>query len=273
LLPVLALVVVLLPAGRVGALPADVPLVLWVWERPSPGLIQTVVADGFDVVYLHVLPGNTSDPAIGRFLESAHQASVDVYALSGVPRWAQESGPFLAWLDEVIVSGRFDGIVIDIEPHLLADWAHPKRRVGILDDYLGVLDMARVRAGALPVVATVPFWWDDPRYQFRRGSLLIEDVLVRSDAIAIMAYRDQLETSNGIAALASDEIRMAAALGRRAIVTLQTARDTLPKLTFFEVGRGALGAAAAELGRRWTVGRGFGGVAIHSNRPYVELAP
>jgi hypothetical protein len=265
--------VLLLPAGRAAALPADVPLVLWVWEHPSPRLIDTVVADGFDVVFLHVQPGSTSDPAIQRFIESAHQASVDVYALAGVPRWAHVSGPFFAWMDEVLQSERFDGIVIDIEPHLLADWASPKRRVGLVDDYLSLLETARLRAGTLPLVTTVPFWWDDSRYQVRRESLLVEDVLMRSDAIAVMAYRDQLLTGDGILAVTANEVRLAAAHGKQVYVTLQTARDSLPKLTFFEEGKGALDAAVETLADAWNVGRGFGGVAIHSYRSYVALEP
>ena len=274
MIPLIAsLLVVMSSVGPAAALTIEAPLVLWVWERPTSAVIDTAVADGFGTVYLHVPPGSSSNGNMRRFVQSAHQASVEVFALAGVPGWAQEPDSFYAWLDEVVESGQFDGIVVDIEPYLLPDWKHPKRRAGLMDDYLDVLDGARVKAGALPVVATVPFWWDDPRYQVGRDSLLIEEVLKRADTIAVMAYRDLLHTNDGIVALTSSEITMAAASGKQAVVTLQVAPDTLSKVTFAEEGHDALVSAAASLAEIWQVGRGFGGIAIHSFGPYVELAP
>ncbi len=263
----------MVPAGPAAALPEEAPLVLWVWERPTPALIEAVETDGFDTVYLHVPPGSASDRDIRHFVESAHEISVSVYALAGVPRWAQQPAPFYGWLDEIVGSQRFDGIVLDIEPYLLADWNDPKRRAGLLTGFLSVLEVAHAKAGALPMVTTVPFWWDDPRYQVKRGALLIEEVLMRSDRIAVMAYRDQLESGDGIIALAADEISLAARLGKQVVVTLHVAPETLDKLTFHEEGRAALEAAASLLAETWRVGRGLAGVAIHSYRPYLGLTP
>lgn len=269
----LALMLIWSWAGPAGAFPDEVDLVLWVWERPTPAVIDVVLADGFDTVYLHVPPGSASNRDISRFVESAHQASVDVHALAGVPRWAQEPGALYAWLDEVVESGEFDGIVVDIEPYLLSDWKQLKRRARLVDDFLDVLEVARARAGILPIVVAVPFWWDHPRYQTNRDGLLIQEVLMRCDAIAVMAYRDQLRSDDGIVSLTADEIRLAGELGKQVIVTLQVAPEAISKLTFNEEGREGLVAAVSGLAESWRIGRGFGGVALHSYRSYVELAP
>lgn len=258
-------------AGPAGALPDEVDLVLWVWERPTAAVIDVVLADGFDTVYLHVPPGSASNRDISRFVESAHRASVDVYALAGVPRWAQEPAPLYGWLDEVVESGRFDGIVVDIEPYLLSDWKQLKRRAGLVDDFLDVVEEAQARAGILPVVVAVPFWWDQPRYQTNRDGLLVQEVLMRCDAIAVMAYRDQLVSDDGIVSLTADEIRLAGELGKQVIVTLQVAPEAVSKLTFSEEGREGLAAAVSGLAESWRIGRGFGGVAVHSYRSYLDL--
>ena len=260
-------------AGPVEALPQEVPLVLWVWERPTAAVLETVIADGFDTVYLHVPPGSASDRDIRQFVDSAHEVSVAVYALAGVPRWAQQPAPFYRWLDEVVASDRFDGVVIDVEPHLLKDWRYPKQRAGLLDDYLGVLEVAQSKVGGLPLVATVPFWWDEPRYRIRRDLLLVEEVLLRTDLVAIMAYRDGLASEDGIVALAADEVELAAGWGKQVVVSLQVAPDTLDKLTFFEEGRTVLEETTASLAEVWKVGRGLAGLAVHAYRPYVGLKP
>ncbi len=269
----MALILIWSSAGPAGALPDQVDVVLWVWERPTPAVIDVVLTDGFDSVYLHVPPGSTSSRDISRFVESVHQASVDVYALAGVPRWAQEPAALYAWLDEVVESGRFDGVVVDIEPYLLSDWKQLKRRAGLVDDFLDMLEEAQARAGILPIVVAVPFWWDHPRYQTNRDGLLVQEVLMRCDAIAVMAYRDRLTSDDGIVSLTADEIRLAGELGKQVIVTLQVAPEALSKLTFSEEGREGLTAAVSGLAESWRIGRGFGGVAIHSYRSYAELTP
>lgn len=258
-------------AESADALDVEPPLVLWVWEQPTDSLVQTVIADGFDAVYLHFPPGSTRDPAYETLTRTLRSKAITVYALGGTPDWSQRPDQFEAWLKEVISSSLFDGIVLDVEPYLVPEWSNPKRRVGIMEDYLALLDLAS--SAGLPVVVTVPFWWDDPRYRISRDAVLIEEVLMRSSAIAIMAYRDHVDGPDGIWGLVDREVAFAARYGKSSIITVQTAPDALPKLTFWEEGRATLLAALRNLSSRWIEGRGFGGLAVHSFRSYVDLPP
>lgn len=250
----------------------DTPRAMWVWDEPSQAIVDFSTARGIDRVFLHVAPGFSSNPAVDSFLTSAHSQGIEVYALAGDPSWAKRSRPFLNWVDEVVSHGGFDGLAPDIEPYALSDWNNKKRRSRLISRYLDGLEDANARAGALPLIPAVPFWWDEPEFAVE-GSLLIDEVLSRVDGIAVMAYRDTAQGSNGIITLAGYEVAAGSAAGKSVTIGVETAPNTYDHVTFYEEGNGAMEAVLAEVVGQWGTYSGYWGNAIHHYGSYVGLKP
>lgn len=259
-------------ASAIPAAAADAPRAMWVWDGPSQAVIEFSVGKGIDRLFLNAPPGFSSDSAYDSFLDAAHSAGIEVYALAGDPSWAKRSRPFMQWVDEVVGHGGFDGLAPDVEPYALSDWNNKKRRSRLISSYLSALDGAHSRAGGLPLVPAVPFWWDEPDFAIN-GSLLIDEVLDRVDGIAVMAYRDTAQGQNGIIALAGYEVSAATAAGKSATIGVETAPNALDYVTFYEEGSSVMEAVLAEVTAQWVSSSGYWGNAIHHYGSYLSLAP
>ena len=261
---------VLMTALPVGA--TDTPRAMWVWDQPTQALVDFSVERGIDRIFLHVAPGSSSDVAVGTFLDSAHSAGIEVFALAGDPSWAKRSRPFLNWVDEIVSHGGFDGLAPDIEPYALSDWNNKKRRSRLLTRYLDGLEDAHSRAGGLPLIPAVPFWWDEPEFAVK-GSLLIDEVISRVDGIAVMAYRDSAAGPNGIIALAGYEVAAGSQAGKSVTIGVETAANSLDHVTFYEEGNAEMEAVLADVASEWSSTSGYWGNAIHHYGSYLELGP
>ncbi len=242
------------------------------WGAPSSASIDTALTDGFTEIYLSAPPGFSSDPLFATFAADARAAGLTVVALAGDASWAKNTAPWLAWVDEVVASDSFDGILVDVEPYLLADWSNARKRSRVIRTYLRGLDGMAARASGLPVYAATPFWWDDPGL-IKGKSLLIEKVLRRVDGIVVMAYRDHADGVDGIIDVAGNEVQLAAQTGKTAVISVQTAPDSLDKLTFFEEGKTALYQALDSVEATFSTSSGFGGAAVHYYAAYIALSP
>ncbi len=267
-----AFVIAALLAASIPASAADLNRAMWVWDPPSPAVLSLSIEKGIDRVFLHAAPGFSSDPAFDSFVNDAHSAGIEVFALAGTPSWAtKHSGHFLAWVDEVVAFGEFDGLAPDIEPYALPEWKNKKRRARAISSYLDALEAASSRSGALPIIPAVPFWWDDPDLAVR-GSLLIDEVMSRVDGVAVMGYRDTADGVNGIIALAGYEVSLGTATGKDVIIGVETAPDpTYEHITFFEEGEAAMEAELARTDSYWAGAAGHWGSAIHHYGSYIVL--
>ncbi len=266
-----------LSAGLVAALMVGAALpasagsarAMWVWDAPDAGLIDFSIANGVTDLYLHLSPGFSSDASVASFLTDAHTAGLEVHAMAGDPAWASDSGAWTTWVDEVVAHGGFDGMVFDVEPYLHPDWA-TKKQNRLIRSFLSGLDEAARRAGGLPVLAAVPFWFDGITV---KRDPLVQHVLAATDGIVVMAYRDHALGVDGILDVAATEAWLAASMGRLFVVGVETAPAGLDKVTFAEEGRqfmeSELGMVEAELASN----SGFGGFAIHHYDSYAGMAP
>lgn len=245
---------------------------MWVWDSPSTEVLAFSVDKGVDRIFLHAAPGFSADPAFSSFLDNAHAAGIEVFALAGDPTWAaKNTGHFLNWVDEVVAYGEFDGLAPDIEPYALSEWRNKKRRSRVISSYLDALEDANARSGGLPLIPAVPFWWDNPDFAIR-GNLLIDEVMSRVDGVAVMAYRDTADGVNGIIALADYEVSLGAASGKQVIIGVETAPDlTYEHITFYEEGEAAMEAELAKTDAYWAGASGHWGNAIHHYGSYTQL--
>ncbi len=270
-LGVVVLAVTILALAAPAASAATTEHSSWGWEGPDADVLAPAAAAGIDTVHVHVWP-DASGPAWDAFFAEAAAHGLQVHALAGDPSWAQENRDhLLAWVDRVVADGRFDGIVVDIEPYALPAWDHRRDGRRLRDAYLETLELAAARAGGVEFRAVVPFWFDDPAYAHRKRGTLVERVIDAVDGIVVMAYRDQVDGPDGIVELSRFEVDASAAAGKTAVLTVE-ARDTgIDKVDFSEEGRGALDAALVAVRSAFAGHPGFGGTSIHDLTTYLVL--
>lgn len=245
---------------------------MWVWDHPESGIVEYAAAKGVTAMYVHAPPGFSSDASHTLFLSDAHAAGIEVYAMAGDPTWAKKPAPLYAWVSEVVDHGGFDGLVVDIEPYLLADWSHDRQRSRLLGKYLKALGGAADRSGSLPFLAAVPFWFDDPTLDTKDGSV-IGQVLDRVDGIVVMAYRDHALGADGIIEHAGTEVDLATARGKSVVVGVETGRTGLDKTSFAEEGEAAMNSELEQVRVAFAGSAGFAGVSIHHYSAWVDLTP
>lgn len=246
---------------------------VWIWDSPatvaqeSAEILGFVEEKGIDVLYLHAPPGFSEGVDLAAFVAAAYSAGVTVYAMAGTPEWSTDTHAFTGWVGEVVDSGLFSGVVADVEPYLLDDW-DSKRRNRLIRSYLNSVAAASAAAGDLPFFAAVPFWWDQPQFDYRRAPL-VEAVIDRvSGGVVVMAYRD---TAVLIESFAATEVGLAAAQGKTAVVGVETNDVDLEQVTFFGQGEGFMESQLTAVEAGFGGAAGFGGFAIHDLRGYMAL--
>jgi len=252
---------------RVRAAP-PIARAMWVWGEADEQLPIWARQHGIDTLLFEIPTARLDAASTREVMRSAERQNVRVWALSGRPTWAADPRAARQWTRAVARTKGLAGIVLDVEPYLLDGWEED--RPGTIKTFLRMLRAAKKGAGDLPVMVAVPFWFDHDAYRTRAGTLA-EQVAARVDALVVMAYRDEVAGSDGVISLARGEIDLAGQMNKVALIALQTATDSLDKLTFFEEGGAALDAAIADVELAFADNPGFGGVAVHHYRAYRDL--
>jgi len=127
---------------------------------------------------------------------------------------------------------------------------------------------ARGAAGPLPLAEDMPFWFDGVRPGGRGTPSLAERLIRATDAITLMAYRDEADE---IADVARREVGIAGRLGRPLTVGVETGDVRPDQVTFHEEGAAALAAALAVVRERFAPSPGYAGTAVHSYASLLAL--
>lgn len=252
---------------RVRAAP-PIARAMWVWGEAGKQLPIWARRHGIDTLLFEIPSARLHAASTREVMRSAERQNVRIWALSGHPAWAADPRAARQWTRAVARIEGLAGIVLDVEPYLLEGWEKNRRKT--IKTYLRMLQAAKKGAGDLPVMAAVPFWFDHDPYRTHAGTLA-EQVAARVDALVVMAYRDEVAGADGVVALARGEIDITGRVNKVALIALQTAADSLDKLTFYEEGGAALDAAVAEVELAFADSPGFGGVALHHYRAYRDL--
>lgn len=280
------------------------PRAVWTWERDSYAMLESradaevafafLREHGVDTIYLYAdgYQGRNlvaAQPQAYRdFIDRAHRRGFQVYALLGsahlnteryiLPEHRREA---LAMLQRVLdynahapISARFDGINLDIEPHLLAQWDDAHRE-DLLRDFLEIgaewMRMKRASGQALPIGPAVPFWFDGIAVRWR-GTVkpASEHLADLYDYLALMDYRDHADGRDGIVAHAAREMAYAQAAGKRVVIGLELGPNELQKVTFHHRSEADLDRAMAATAAAYARSPAFAGFALHHYRSYRE---
>lgn len=206
-------------------------------------------AQGFKRVFLQLpagrpgLPGEVSfdSEALATLLRAFHSRDIQVEALDGDPRYAQQTfhAGVLATLQRVLKhnqqsepAARFDGLQVDIEPYLLPGFFSWQRQA-LLSDYLQLLSQLyqRSQAAGLRFGVAVPHWLDQPDefsgqpnwFAFAGENKPLHELIQdRSDYLALMDYRTQIWGQGGILAAAFQELDYANRHHKQVVIGLET---------------------------------------------------
>jgi hypothetical protein len=274
---------------------------VWIWEADSYGMLENEATaseaiaflrrEGFDTAYLYADAWRgrnliASDPAAYRALIAAmHRNGVKVHALLG--SWYLGTHAYvlpahradaLAMLDRVLAydataapDERFDGIGLDIEPHVLDAW--DVRRDELLADFLdlsaALRDRVRAAPQPVPLGAAIPFWLDGITLEWRgRRDAVSAHAIGLYDYVAIMDYRNHADGGDGIVGHAETEMAQARAAGHRVVIGLEVAPNELAKVTFDGLRPADLDREMAATARAFAAEPAFGGFAIHHYGAY-----
>lgn len=261
-----------------------VTLSTWVWNTEDVLSEKEHALNFFNnekvrLIYLQINRDIPTDQYVS-FIREAKKQHISVFALSGSPKWIESDkimAEFFKWVtayqSSVSEDARFDGIQLDIEPYLTKGWKEDyqstvfyyQRALAIADLYSSFLQM--------PLDIAIPFWFDDRSYNnpFGKGSLLYW-VISKADRVTVMAYRDELNGSNGVFNLTKKELAITSKLNKKLTVALETKElVNQDSLTFFEEGKGSLNEAIQTLHKEYGTKRSFSGVAVHSYSHWKQL--
>ena len=288
------------PAGAVDAGPAG-PRAIWTWESESYAMLESegTAAQGIaflkskaiGTVYLYADAWRGRNLIVGepqryrRLLRRMHAAGIKAVALLGsgylnteryvLPRHREEA---VAMLTRVLdynrtaaPDERFDGVNLDIEPHILAEWS--SRKMELLAGFLDMseaLMRAKARSGqTLPMGPAIPFWLDGIELEWKGSrkpvSQHVQDLY---DYVALMDYRDHAEGGDGLISHAMDELKYGEAIGRPVLIGVETLPNAIQKVSFHHLREPDLERELTATARGLDGMRSFGGFVIHHYASY-----
>lgn len=291
----------LLAIGSAHAAEPAGPRAIWTWEGESYAMLDDEGAAAQGIAFLKAKAIGTiylyadayrgrnliaSNPErYRRLLRRMHASGLKVYALLGsgylnteryvLPRHREEAVAMLkrvldynraAALDE-----RFDGINLDIEPHILAEWS--TRKMELLANFVEMSDalmqVKRASGQNLPMGPAIPFWLDgiqlDWKGQRKPVSQHVQDIY---DFVALMDYRDHADGGDGLVSHAMDELTYGEAIGRPVMIGIETMPNALKKVSFHHLGEADLERELAATSRSVGRMRSFGGYVVHHYAAY-----
>ena len=297
----LAAALVLALAACLANAQAPAPRAIWTWEAESFAMLERPAAldealrffDGrhIDTVFLYADAYRGRNlladrPQLYRALiRRMHLSGRRVYALLGsgylhteryvLPAHQAEA---VAMLQRVLdynkraaADERFDGVNLDIEPHILDEWG--SRRMELLAGFLDMsqaLMEAKARSGqAIEVGPAIPFWFDGIELEWHgKRKPVNQHVQDLYDYVALMDYRDHADGGDGLVAHASDELRYGDSIGRRVLIGVETAPNEIQKVSFNHVAEQDMERELRKTAAGVASFRSFGGFVIHHYRAY-----
>lgn len=288
-------------AGAAASDSPAAPRAIWTWEEDSTAMLQQPAMAGraiaflksksVDTVFLYADAFQGRNPIAShpeqyrRLVKRLHASGLRVYALLGsgylhteryvLPKHHAEA---VAMLQRVLdynrtaaPDERFDGVNVDIEPHILAEWSSRKMELlaGFLDMSEALMRANRASGQQLPVGPAIPFWLDGIELEWKgKRKPVSQHVQDTYDYVALMDYRDRAEGGDGIVSHAMDELEYGGKIGRKVLIGVETMPNAIKKVSFHHLGEADL---ERELGEtRAAVGAmpAYGGFVVHHYGSY-----
>lgn len=168
-------------------------------------------------------------------------------------------------------SERFDGINLDIEPHILDAW--PEQKMQLLAQFLDLgaafMQLKRESGVFLQVGPAIPFWLDGIELDWHGRKQRVSDHVIDTyDYVALMDYRDHADGGDGIISHAMDELQYAARRKRRVVIGVEVTPNEITKVSFDHLTEADMERELALAQKAFRKQPAFAGFAIHHFRGY-----
>lgn len=289
----------MLPLGTASA--AD--RAVWTWEKDSYAMLDDpkqaddaitfLRAKGIGTIYLYADAYQQRNlirdqPEKYRaFIRLLHRRGLRAYALLGSAYLHTEEYILperrevaLAMFRQVLrynrtsqPSERFDGINLDIEPHILDAW--PAQKMQLLEQYLDLsaafMQLKRQSGLSLEVGPAIPFWLDGIELDWHGRKKRVSDHVIDTyDYVALMDYRDHADGGDGIVSHAMDELEYAARRKRRVVIGVEVTPNEITKVSFDHLSEADMERELALVEKGVAGQPAFAGFAIHHFRGYQK---
>jgi hypothetical protein len=238
---------------------------IWMWEEDSWAMLKSTAQardkiaflkrQGIGTLYIYAdaHAGENlivQQPALyARLIGQLHREGMQVHALLG--SWPLHTERYilpenrdkalqmvqrvLDYNQQAVSEARFDGINLDIEPHVLDDWS--SRREPYLQMFLNVSEawmaLKRRMNQTLKMGPAITFWLDGIRVthagQTKPASEHLQDIY---DHVVLMDYRDRAHGTDGILSHAQDELAYGRRIGKPVWLGIETSPNEIRKLSF-----------------------------------------
>ena len=284
-----------------GAFAAPAERAIWTWEKESYAMVESSAAADDAIAFLRSKKIRTlylyADAFEGRnlietkpelyrqFIRRLHKHGLRAYALLGsaylhteeyiLPEKRREA---LAMFRRVLAYNaaagpdeRFEGVNLDIEPHILARWDTQRDQLLLwfLDLGQALMELKNKSGQTLSVGPAIPFWLDGIELDWNGRKKPVSDhTLDIYDYVALMDYRDHAGGGDGIISLALDELKYAGLCRKKVVIGVETTPNEIQKVSFNHLA-GPDMERELKLTEKAMRGRpAFAGFAIHHFRGY-----
>jgi hypothetical protein len=233
----------------------------------EPGMAPAAVAafaqqHGLSVVYLST-PWAANEGGIASWLadtvDALHADGIRVAALGGDPSWLTQPALLSEWIADARAAAHFDAVELDIEPW--AGVASPDFST-ITPEFVSLLEDARTAAGPLTLGIDLPWWLTT----VSSGSGTVFDTLLsRVDTVAIVAFSNQADGSDGIVSLAHAAAAAVSAAGKTFTIGVETDTPAVAggsQYTFYGLGDAALESQCSLVESAFKSDSGYRGVSV-----------
>lgn len=275
---------------------APAPRAVWVWEAESstllrrPSAARSAVkffkARGISAVYLYTDAYADSgllksNPGLYRkLLRRLRKNGIQVYALLGswpfrtheyvLPGRRSEAAAMLwrvlAYNASSRPEERFEGVNLDIEPHMLDAWKSDRDLLlyNFLELGSELMALKGEAGSAIRLGPAIPFWLDDIALDWHGAKKPVsEHLLDVYDYAALMDYRNMAEGPDGMIALAASELEYAQKIDRPLLIGVEVTPNEVKKVSFNSLSKPAMERELALAEAAFSVKPAFAGFVIH----------
>jgi hypothetical protein len=166
---------------------------------------------------------------------------------------------------------RFDGVNLDIEPHILDQWSERKNQLLLqfLDLGQAFMRLKKESGQSLLVGPAIPFWLDGIELEWNgKNKPVSEHVIDIYDYVALMDYRNHAAGGDGLISHAEDEMAYAGRHSRKVVIGVEVTPNELLKVSFNHLTEPDLERELALTAIAFQGKKAFAGFAIHHYRGY-----
>ncbi|MEW9669925.1 amidase [Ammoniphilus sp. 3BR4] len=257
----------------------------WLWnastiETNGEGILAFLQKQQVNKLYLQI-SRKLSLQSYQTFIEQASVRGIEVFALDGAPNWASPGGErfsrqFFDWLkayqQSSVPAQQFKGIQLDVEPYLDQGWKEDYQGTVFRYQDMIVASYTKARDMDLKFTLAVPFWFDNRSFSNSYGDgILAEWIILNSDEVVIMAYRDQAQQINP---LVEQEVRWANHHSKQVNIAVETRESAEgDRISFYEEGSAYMHQQLEEVSGKYSQDVSFNGLAIHHLMTWMDMKP